>query len=99
MCKNGEFKTFNYLFSIVNDVVYIILVDITELRKAEKEISASHTHLRELTNHLQQVREDERKYIAREIHDELGQLITGLKLDISIARKRIEKQCLRWAKN
>lgn len=91
MCKNGTFKTFNYLFSIVNDVVYIILVDITELRKAENEISASHKHLRELTNHLQQVREDERKYIAREIHDELGQLITGLKLDISIARKKIEK--------
>jgi signal transduction histidine kinase len=45
-----------------------------------------------LASHLQKIREEERKYIAREIHDELGQLITGLKMDISITKKKVEKQ-------
>ncbi|MFC4230877.1 PAS domain S-box protein [Parasediminibacterium paludis] len=91
LCKNGIIKTFSFLFSIYKDVVYIMLVDITERKKAEKELLESHTQLRELASHLQKVREEERKYIAREIHDELGQLVTGLKMDISITKKKVEK--------
>jgi PAS domain S-box-containing protein len=92
LCKNGKSRTFNFLFSIYKDVVYIILVDITERKLAEQELIASHLQLRELASHLQKVREEERKYISREIHDELGQLVTGLKMDISIAKKKIEIQ-------
>lgn len=91
LCKNGLVKTFSFLFSIYKDVVYIMLVDITERKKAEKELLESHSQLRELASHLQKIREEERKYIAREIHDELGQLVTGLKMDISITKKKIEK--------
>jgi signal transduction histidine kinase len=69
-----------------------MLVDITEQKRAEKELLESHTQLRNLASYLQKIREEERKYIAREIHDELGQLVTGLKMDISITRKKIEKQ-------
>lgn len=92
LCKNGTIKTFSFLFSIYKDLVYIMLVDITERKKAEKELIESHSQLRELASHLQKIREEERKYIAREIHDELGQLITGLKMDISITKKKVEKQ-------
>ena len=92
LCKNGETRTFNFLFSIYKDIVYIILVDITERKLAEQELINSHLQLRDLASHLQKVREDERKYIAREIHDELGQLVTGLKMDISLAKRKIEKQ-------
>jgi PAS domain S-box-containing protein len=92
LCKNGLVKNFSFLFSIYKDVVYIMLVDITERKKAEKELLESHSQLRELASHLQKVREEERKYIAREIHDELGQLVTGLKMDISITKKKVEKQ-------
>lgn len=92
LCKNGEVRDFNFLFSISKDIVYIMLVDITERKKAENELIASHLQLRELASHLQKIREEERKYIAREIHDELGQLVTGLKMDISIAKRKIEKQ-------
>jgi PAS domain S-box-containing protein len=91
LCKNGLVKTFSFLFSIYKDMVYIMLVDITERKKAEKELLESHSQLRELASHLQKIREEERKYIAREIHDELGQLVTGLKMDISITKKKIEK--------
>jgi signal transduction histidine kinase len=45
--------------------------------------------LRELYTRQQNIREEERKHIAREIHDELGQLITGLKMDISWLKKKI----------
>ncbi len=92
LCKNGTTKTFNFLFSIYKDIVYIMLVDITERKKAEHELINSHLQLRELASHLQKIREEERKYIAREIHDELGQLVTGLKMDISLTKRKLEKQ-------
>jgi PAS domain S-box-containing protein len=46
--------------------------------------------LRELTSRLQRAREDERGAIAREIHDELGQQLTGLKMDLSWTVKRLD---------
>jgi len=50
---------------------------------AEETLRESQERLRSLTAHLQEVREDERTIIAREIHDELGQIMTALKIDIS----------------
>jgi signal transduction histidine kinase len=62
--------------------------DITELREAEEGLERSRQQLRALSAHLQSVREEERTRIAREIHDELGQALTALKLDVaSLARK------------
>jgi len=51
--------------------------------KAQERLMRSHDQLRALTGHLQFVREEERTRIAREVHDELGQALTGLKLDLS----------------
>lgn len=62
--------------------------DITERKKAEELLQHSYDEIRQLASHLQDVREEERAGIAREIHDELGQQLTGLKMDLSwIARK------------
>lgn len=63
------------------------LHDITELKKAAEELSHSYEEIRLLATHLQDVREDERTAIAREIHDELGQLLTALKMEVSWLRK------------
>jgi signal transduction histidine kinase len=52
------------------------------LTRAYKELRASREELRALSTHLERVREDERTRIAREIHDELGQALTGLKIDL-----------------
>ena len=64
--------------------------DITERKKAEEEINNSYKAIRKLTSHLQNAREEERIHIAREIHDELGQQLTVLKMDISWLNKKIK---------
>lgn len=56
---------------------------ITTQHLTEKELTSSREELRNLTQHLQNIREEERTTIAREIHDELGQLLTALKMDLS----------------
>ena len=66
--------------------------DITERRKAEEELKVSREQLRDLAAHLQSAREEERISIAREIHDELGQSLTALKIDLSLLAKNIPKE-------
>lgn len=66
-----------------------IAQDITERKKADEELSQSREQLRVLLAHLQSVREEERTRISREIHDELGQSLTALKIDLSWLAKRL----------
>lgn len=57
--------------------------EIVERQRGEDALRASERQLRDLTAYLQSVREEERKYLARELHDELGQQLTALKMDLS----------------
>jgi PAS domain S-box-containing protein len=61
----------------------VIYQDVTERKQAEEELRTSSLQLRALATHLQQIREEERIMIAREIHDEMGGGLTGLKMDLS----------------
>jgi PAS domain S-box-containing protein len=65
--------------------------DVTERKMVEEELKTSREQLRILLAHLQSVREDERTRISREIHDELGQSLTALKIDLSWLTKRLSK--------
>ncbi len=65
------------------DRVRGFLFDITKAKREEEDRESSRLQLRELAARSQQVREDERMSIAREIHDELGQALTMLKIDLS----------------
>jgi signal transduction histidine kinase len=61
-------------------------------RRAEEQLRESHERLRALSVYLQSVREEERTRIAREVHDELGQALTGCKLDLSWIASRLPRE-------
>jgi PAS domain S-box-containing protein len=63
--------------------------DITEKKIAEEQLQISKQQLRDLAARLELIREEDRTHIAREIHDELGQLLTALKMDIAVFNRRI----------
>lgn len=68
-----------------------IMRDMTERKRVEEQLRNSRELLRNLSAHLQSVREEERRQIASEIHDELGQILTALKLDLSWLKRRLMK--------
>ncbi|MEX3671425.1 PAS domain S-box protein [Paraburkholderia phenoliruptrix] len=61
----------------------VMLRDVTERVRAEQAQQRAREELRELSANLQKIREDEKTRIARELHDDLGQQLTALKMDIS----------------
>jgi PAS domain S-box-containing protein len=67
-----------------------VLRDVTEHRRAENDLRKANTQLRNLSSSLQQVREQERTRLSRELHDELGQQLTGLKLSLSWLGNRLK---------
>ena len=60
-----------------------------ERRQAEMELKRSQELFRNLSTHLQEVREEERTRIARKIHDDMGQALTALKIDVSWLNKKL----------
>lgn len=67
----------------LHDMNRMLSAELAERALTEQRLRASEENLRALAAHLQSVREEERIHIAREIHDELGQALTGLKYDIA----------------
>ncbi|MGU7780768.1 sensor histidine kinase [Burkholderia sp. PU8-34] len=67
----------------------VMLRDITERLRAENALKQSREELRELSANLQNVREEEKSRIARELHDDLGQQLTALKMDLSVVENRL----------
>ncbi len=91
--KNGQIIDVN-IFS--HDIPFgfsnarlVLSNDITEQVKAQADFQQSHEQLSLLTKHLETIREEERTRIAREVHDELGQQLTGIKMDVSWVKKKI----------
>jgi len=68
--------------------------DISERIGMEQRLQATSAQLRKLAAHLESVREEERARISREIHDELGQILTGLKIDLFALAAREEAPAL-----
>lgn len=66
-----------------------LVMDLTAQKNAENEVRQSRQRLRELASHLEEVKEAERAEVAREVHDDLGGLLTGVKVDLDWMRRHM----------
>jgi PAS domain S-box-containing protein len=94
--RNGQVIDCEWHNSVLRDeqgnlvTIMSLVHDVTERKKTEQNLSRSYEEVRRLTSHLQNIREEERSHIAREIHDELGQQLTVLKMDVLGLRKNLK---------
>ena len=77
--------------ALEGDIITSVTIDITDRVRTSRELIKSQKELRYLTRKLESVREEERASIAREIHDELGQSMTALKMNLVWLREKLTK--------
>ena len=70
----------------------VTFIDITERKRTEEELKSSRQQLRDLSTRLQTILEEERTRISREIHDELGQQLTILKMELAWLKKQLPRE-------
>jgi signal transduction histidine kinase len=79
---------------VVPEVLKSKVAIFVELHMKSERLRESEDKLRRLAAHLISVREEERAHIAREIHDELGQVLTGIKMEVGWLAKRLKEPSL-----
>jgi signal transduction histidine kinase len=90
MFRGYEVGAVDYLMKpVVPEVLKSKVAVFVELHRKSERLRESEDKLRRLAAHLISVREEERAHIAREIHDELGQVLTGLKMEVGWLAKRL----------
>lgn len=70
-------------------IFFHMVSDVTDRKQAEEQLKTSRQQLRNLSAHLEAIREEERRKMAREVHDELGQILTSLKIDLSWLTRKL----------
>lgn len=68
-----------------------LIVNVTQAKLSELELIRSQQQLREFSSHIQDAKEQERLRIAREVHDEIGGLLTAIKMDLAWIKERLPK--------
>ena len=92
MFRGYEVGAVDYLMKpVVPEVLKSKVSVFVELHRKSERLRESEDKLRRLAAHLISVREEERAHIAREIHDELGQVLTGLKMEVGWLAKRLTR--------
>lgn len=71
-----------------------LIMDITPRKIAEEALTESREQLKDFAAHLQNVREEERVLLAREIHDELGQILVAMKIDLGLLKQNVVRYTL-----
>jgi two-component system sensor histidine kinase UhpB len=67
-----------------------VVTDITARKRAELDLVQSEQRLRDLSSHIVQIEEQLRADVAREIHDDIGSSLTGMKIDLALLRKKMD---------
>ncbi len=93
---HGELIPFQQIVFPIKNLTKIIGIagfnmDITERKKSEKALKESQDQLKNFAAHLQNIREEERILLAREIHDDLGQILVAMKIDVGMMKLSIKK--------
>ncbi|GMR08524.1 MAG: hypothetical protein BMS9Abin26_1529 [Gammaproteobacteria bacterium] len=92
-CKDGTLIDLDISVTLANlgetQVFFTFFRDIREHIRTQQELQDSRQQLRDLADHLQAVREEEQARIARDVHDEIGQILTALNMDIHWLSQRI----------
>jgi len=86
----------NYHLKLENDFINAVSERIANYLKSRElinRLAKTNDELRELSSHLQDVRESERKMVARTIHDEFGQKLINLRFEIQTLRRQLPEQC------
>jgi signal transduction histidine kinase len=92
MFRGYEVGAVDYLMKpVVPEILKSKVSVFVELHRKSERLRESEEKLRRLAAHLISVREEERAHIAREIHDELGQVLTGLKMEVGWLAKRLKE--------
>ena len=95
--KNGELywesATISPIFDVAGTITHFLSIkeDITDRKRAEIALNESEELLRKFASHLQNVREEEKVALSREIHDDLGQTLVALKIDMGLLKNKIIK--------
>jgi len=94
--ENKKVWYYNWAYPIFdqnNEISHVIIQhnDITDRKMAEEALSLSQDQLKKFAAHLQNVREEERVLLAREIHDELGQILIAIKIDMGMLKQNVLK--------
>jgi signal transduction histidine kinase len=92
MFRGYEVGAVDYLMKpVVPEILKSKVSVFVELHRKSERLRESEDKLRRLAAHLISVREEERAHIAREIHDELGQVLTGIKMEVGWLQKRLKE--------
>jgi signal transduction histidine kinase len=95
MFRGYEVGAVDYLMKpVIPEVLKSKVSVFVELFRKSERLRDSEDKLRRLAAHLISIREEERAHIAREIHDELGQVLTGLKMEVTWLAKRLKEKPL-----
>ncbi|HEX6690972.1 MAG TPA: response regulator [Burkholderiales bacterium] len=95
MFRGYEVGAVDYLMKpVVPEILRSKVSVFVEMHRQRERLRESEEKLRRLAAHLVTIREEERAHIAREIHDELGQVLTGLKMEVTWLAKRLKEQPL-----
>ena len=87
LTRDDSVKTIIMSVTLEEGLISGVCIDITGRKKVEVALHATERRIRRLSHRLLEIQENERRQIARELHDEIGQILTATKIDLEVIRR------------